>query len=84
MPRGFKKVDITSARELPKPTESEFETYKVKKGDTAQSIAELYDIDPFEFADFLREEEGKDTLYEGQEIQIPILSNSKNGEEDKE
>jgi len=80
MPRGFKKLNIDSARELPKPTGSEFRKYVVKKGDTPQSIAEKFGLDPFEFADFLREKEGKDTLYEGQEIEVPLLSNSKQKE----
>lgn len=77
-PRGvdLPKKSIIEAVNLPKPQGSEFKTHKVKKGDTIQSIAEEYGIDPFDFANFVREKEGNEMLYPGQELEIPILSNS--------
>jgi len=77
MPRGIGKppVNPKNALLMKKPDESEYVKYTVKKGDTVQSIAEKFDLDPYDLARFIMEKEGKETLYEGQEIELPLLSN---------
>lgn len=67
------KIDGEEVGESPLPSGSEFLKYTVKEGETAFDIALKFDVNPYKLWHFLVERYGSDSLYPGQEIEIPFF-----------
>jgi len=65
------KLEGDEIFQKPLPQGAERLKYIVKEGETAFDIAYKFKVDPYELWAFLVEKYGSDSLYSGQEIEIP-------------
>ncbi len=64
-------ITYSEARNLPLPRDFKHSTHKVKKGETVESIAEMYGLTSVQLSEFLREDTGVDSIFTGQDIKLP-------------
>ncbi|MCM8784606.1 MAG: LysM domain-containing protein [Candidatus Omnitrophica bacterium] len=67
------KLEGDEIFQKPLPEGCERLKYTVKEGETAFDIAHKFEVNPYELWTFLTEKYGSDSLYTGQEIEIPHI-----------
>ena len=70
-------ISYSEYKNLPLPKDMEHVKHTVKTGETIESIAKLYNLSPVQLLECLKDEEGKEEVYPGQEIIIPTLAKKK-------